>query len=63
MLQHEWHRHREVVHRMQALGHTPTMFSPLVERILRKRIHDYTRSHAILLDVWDMIVAHVRIDD
>lgn len=60
MLQHEWHRHREVVHRMQALGRSPAMFSPLVERILRKRIHDYTRSHTILLDVWDMIVAHVR---
>lgn len=60
MLQHEWHRHREVVHRTQALGRTPAMFSPLVERILRKQIHDYTRSPTILLDVWDMIVAHVR---
>ncbi|WFD26082.1 hypothetical protein MNAN1_001057 [Malassezia nana] len=59
MLQHEWRRHREVVHRMQALGSTPAMFSPLVERILRKRIHDYTRSDAILLDVWDVIVAHL----
>lgn len=63
MLQHEWRRHREVVHRMQALGSTPAMFSPLVERILRKRIHDYTRSDAILLDVWDLIVAHVRVLD
>lgn len=48
-----------MLHDMQRLGRTPAAFSPLIERILRNRIYDYTHSAPILLDVWDILVAHV----
>ena len=48
-----------MLHNIQRLGRTPAAFSPLIERILRNRIYDYTHSAPILLDVWDILVAHV----
>ena len=59
LLQQEWYRRRSMLHDMQRLGRTPAAFSPLIERILRNRIYDYTHSAPILLDVWDILVAHV----
>lgn len=59
VLQQEWHRRRARTHDIHALGKTPAMFSPSIERILRNRIRDFGHSKTVLLDVWDILVAHV----
>ena len=58
-VQQEWYRRCASVHQIHQLGSTPAMFSPLVERILRTRIYNFTHSIPILLDVWDILVVHL----
>lgn len=60
LLQQESQRRRAMLHHVERLGSTPAMFSPLTEHIMRTRIHDYTHSRPRLLDVWDILIAHVR---
>lgn len=59
-MRHDWQKRHHEAHRVHALGDTPAVFTPAIERTLRQRINTFSHSPAIFLDVWDMIVAHVR---
>ncbi|WFD47524.1 hypothetical protein GLX27_002176 [Malassezia furfur] len=56
-VQHEWNRRAQRVH---AYVQTPSVFSSTVERCLRARIHEHTMGTPHLLDVWDVLVAHLH---
>lgn len=56
-VQHEWNRRAARVH---ATAQSPSVFSSMTERCLRARIHDYTLTTPHLLDVWDVLVAHLH---
>ncbi|KAI3620221.1 hypothetical protein CBS9595_002188 [Malassezia furfur] len=56
-IQHEWNRRAQRVH---AYVQAPSVFSGAVERCLRARIHEHTVRTPHLLDVWDVLVAHLH---
>lgn len=56
-VQHERNRHTQ--RRYSRTTMTPA-FSSMNERILRSRIYDYTQTTPMLLDVWDVLIAHLH---
>ena len=58
-VQQEWHRWRTHLCGAPASN----VFAPMVERTVRRRLYEYTRTNVSILDVWDLIAAHVRYSD